>query len=82
VTVAIDWIAVQSLMREMLATITGIQPPPVLASAPGSLAAWWADWWATERTEQRWYRGELPAHLVLPESTPRPDFTPQRGRVD
>lgn len=82
VTVAIDWTRVQALVRDMLAAITGVEPPPVLASAPESLGAWWADWWAAERADERWYRGELPEHLVLPESSPRPDFTPRRGRVD
>jgi hypothetical protein len=82
VTVAIDWTSVQELIRDMLASITGIEPPAVLASAPESLGAWWVDWWAGERDEQRWYRGDLPPHLVLPEDGRRLELSPERGRVD
>jgi hypothetical protein len=82
VSVAINWETVQILMREMLSAITGVQSPAVLRSAPESLSAWWADWWATERDDPRWYRGELPALLELPPSEPGLDLSPQRGRVD
>jgi hypothetical protein len=82
VSVAIDWTRVQRLIREMLAAITGLEPPPVLASAPESLGAWWADWWADAREDRRWYRGDLPEHLVLPESGRKLDLNPERGRVD
>ena len=81
-TVAIDWARVQVLIRDMLAAISGNEPPPVLAAAPESLAAWWADWWAREREDDRWYRGPLPEYLILPESASRIDLQPERGRVD
>ena len=82
VSVAIDWETVRRLIREMLAAITGLQSPAVLGAAPESLTAWWADWWAAERDDPRWYRGELPAILELPPSDPGLDLSPQRGRVD
>jgi hypothetical protein len=82
VTVAIDWQRVQGLVREMLAAITGAQPPAVLAAAPESLAAWWADWWDVEREDERWYRGPVPEHLQLPEAEPGLRLAPRRGRVD
>lgn len=82
VTVAIDWRQVQELIREMLVAITGVEPPPVLAAAPESLAAWWANWWAAEREDPRWSRGPVPEVLQLPDSGPRLDLDPQRGRVD
>jgi hypothetical protein len=82
VSVAIDWRQVVALVRSMLAAITGERPPAVLARAPESLGAWWADWWANERDDERWYRGPLPPHLELPDTGRRPEFEPGRGRVD
>ncbi len=82
VSVAIDWERVRELIREMLSFITEEQSPAVLAAAPESLTAWWADWWESERDDPRWYRGELPAILELPRTGPGLDLSPQRGRVD
>jgi hypothetical protein len=82
VSVAIDWESVRRLIREMLSFITGHQTPAVLAAAPESLTAWWADWWESERDDPRWYRGDLPAILELPRTGPGLDLSPRRGRVD
>jgi hypothetical protein len=82
VSVAIDWRQVRALVRRMLAAITGERPPIVLTRAPDSLGAWWADWWANQRDDERWYRGPLPPHLELPDAGRRPEFEPGRGRVD
>jgi len=82
VSVAIDWESVRQLIREMLSSITGLQSPAVLAAAPESLTAWWADWWESVRDDLRWYRGELPAILELPRTGPGLDLSPERARVD
>jgi len=82
VAVAIDWEQVRRLIRQMLAPITGQYPPAVLASAPRSQAAWWADWWDSTRDNEGWYRGELDDWLVLPATTNSLDLRPRSGRVD
>jgi hypothetical protein len=66
----------------MLSSITGQQSPAVLAAAPESLTAWWADWWESVRDDPRWYRGGLPAILELPRTGPGLDLSPKRARVD
>jgi hypothetical protein len=82
VVVAIDWSAVQQLVFDMLAAITGEKVPISVRTPPELLSGWWVDWWADHRDDRRWYRGELPLELQLPESAHGLDFEVRRARVD
>jgi hypothetical protein len=82
VVVAIDWTAVQSLVFDMLAAITDETVPISVRTPPELLSGWWIDWWSDHRDDRRWYRGDLPPELQLPETAHGLDFEVRRARVD